>query len=223
MYYIAEDPWPLGITLAALGLGLLAALRITGRGKFLIWGLVSLGLAVLVFVVEAAWVTDNERIEAVVHEIVSAANQGDVEGVLKHLAPDLVLEQGSESLNQARGEGLTSRLRSEAESLASQGNLARALIRRSLENTRFDFIHIGRLEAHASPTSRRGTAEFRAFASGNISAGSGSFNFATDANGTDWSFGLRETEPGVWQVTRITAVRLPFGSNLNIFDGRGRR
>lgn len=220
MYYIAEDPWPLGITLVVLGLGLLAAVRITGRGKFLIWGLVSLGLAALLFVVEAVWVTDNERIEAVVYEIVSAANQGDIEGVLKHLAPDLTLEQGSESLNQSRAEGLASQLGTEAESLISQGDVARALIRRSLANTRFDFIHIGRLEVHASPISRLGTAQFRAFAAGSISAGSGTFNFATDANGTDWSFGFRETEPEVWQVTRITAVRLPWGARLNIFDGR---
>lgn len=217
MHYIAEDPWPLGVALLALGIVLLVALKVTGRGKFLVWGLSAVGLAALLFVIEAVWVTDNERIESVVFDIADAASHGDVDRVLGHLAPDLVLEQGGDTLSRSQTQGLASRLVAGAVALVGRGDAARALIRGALSETRFDFIHIGQVEAHANRLSRLGTANFRAYASGSIQTSAAQLNFATDANGTDWSFGFREVKPGVWQVTRITAVHLPRGANLTMF------
>ncbi len=223
MHYIAEDPWPLGIALLTVGIVSLGALKVTGRGKFLIWGLAGLSLAALLFVVEALWVTDDERIEGVVLDIADAAGEGDIDRVMSHLAPDLLLEQGGDTLSQSQTRGLASRLISGAAALVGRGGAAHALIRSALSETRFDFLRVGHIDAHANRLSRLGTAEFRAYASGSIQASVAQLNFATDASGTDWSFGFREVEPGVWKVTRITAVRLPRGASLSMFGGGGRR
>lgn len=216
MSYIAEDPWPLGIVLAVVAVVSLAALKVTGRGKFLIWGATAAGLAALLFVVEALWVTDAERIEAVVVDMARAAARNDVERVLGHLAPDLVLEQGGDVLDRSQTRGLASRLSAGLTALVGRGDAARALIRGALSEARFDFIHVGQIRPHANTMNRLGTVEFRAYASGSIPLGGTQMNFATDAGGSDWSFGLREVEPGVWKVTRITAVRLPGNASLGM-------
>ena len=36
----------------------------------------------------------------------------------------------------------------------------------------------------------------------------------TDGAGSEWEFGLRETEKGTWKIDRITPVRLPGGSPI---------
>ena len=47
----------------ACGRGLPDGARVTQQGKYLVWALTALGLAVAVVVIERMWVTDNERIE----------------------------------------------------------------------------------------------------------------------------------------------------------------
>jgi hypothetical protein len=155
----------------------------TQQGKYLVWALVLIALAGLVLVIEHYWVTDNERIEAVVRDIGSAALHGDVDRVLSHLTPNVILSQNE---------------------LAVRGKIAHAVIRTNLDRTEFDFLTISDVEADAGQQTRRGTATFRVFTGGRF----GNFNFLTDARGTDWSFGFEETEDGVWKVNRITATRL---------------
>lgn len=223
MSYIVEDPWPLGFALILVASASLIALKITGQGKFLIWVLGAGGLAALLFVVEALWVTDNERIEQVVSDIARAASRGDVEGVMVHLSPNLSLEQEGSSIGEDQAKGLLPKLGARVAAVLGKGEAARALIRATLEEARFDFIHIGQMQVEVRPISHLGTAEFRAFGSGTIPARGTVFTFATDASGTDWKFSFEETSPGVWKVTNIAALRLPAGASLAMFGGgRGR-
>ncbi len=222
MSYLAEDPWPLGFALILVASASLIALKVTGQGKFLFWALGSGGLAALLFVVEALWVTDAERIEQVVSDIARAASRGDVEGVMVHLSPDLSLEQEGSTIGEGQAKGLLPKLGAAAAAVLGRGEAARALIRATLEEARFDFIHIGQMKVEVRPISRLGIAEFRAFGSGTIPLRGTQFTFATDASGTDWAFGFEETAPGVWKVTEISAVRLPAGASLALFGGSGR-
>jgi hypothetical protein len=185
VHYLAEDPWYLAGGLGLVALGLLIALKATQQGKYLIGALVCLGLAAVVVVIEQVWVTDNERIEAAVRAVGTAARASDADGVLGQLTPDVELE--------IRG----TRLR---------GEWARRAIRLGLEQARFDFLTIGSLRAEAGAESRRGTATFRVYASGSY----GHYNFATGTRGTDWSMGLQEDAPGQWKINRITSTRLPW-------------
>lgn len=193
MHYLIEDPWPLGLTLVVVALLALAALRITTQGKFLVVAVVAGLLAAALFVGEALWVTDDERLEDVVLDVARAAQRGDVDAVMDRIAPDVVLQQGGADL--ARGEP------------------ARGTIRATLEHTKFDIIHIRDMRTQANVRNRAGTVDFRVFTSGTTQA-SFTYNFATDAQGADWSFGLREVEPGVWKIDRITAVRLPGNAQI---------
>src|SRR5690242_11379639 len=88
MYYLAEDPWPILYVLGGAAAVCLIALRITQQGKFLLWAGLALGLALAVFGVERLWVTENERIEAVVVELGRAVRSGDVDAALDQMAPE---------------------------------------------------------------------------------------------------------------------------------------
>jgi hypothetical protein len=200
MHYLAEDPWPLGLVLGGVALFALLALRVTQQGKFLVVAVVAALLAVALFVGEAAWVTDDERVEAVVMDVARAAQRGDVDAVMDRIAPDVVLQQGGADL--ARGER------------------ARGTIRATLERTKFDFITINNMRAHADVAARSGTAEFRVLTMGSIQS-SFTYNFATDAGGADWLFGFREAEPGVWKINRIDAVRLPGNAQIPLVTPSG--
>ena len=82
MYYLSEDPWPLAGFLGLVGLGFLVPLWLTQQGKYLIRALVAFGLALLVIGIERVWVTDNERIEAVVSELASGVANRDADRAL---------------------------------------------------------------------------------------------------------------------------------------------
>src|SRR5438067_464078 len=144
MALLFEDP-----TYLAGGLGLLAgafliALRVTQRGRYLVWALSALGLAAVVLVIEHYWVTDAERIERVVYDLRDAVVASDAERVLTHLTPDVEFVQ----------QGHTT----------SSGDATRAYIRTVLASTKFDFVRISHLKAEAFHRSRRGIAEFRIIA-----------------------------------------------------------
>jgi hypothetical protein len=194
VYYLAEDPWYLAGALAIVALGMLIALKTTQQGKFLIWALVCLGMAGVTIVVEKLWVTDSERIEAVIMEIGRAARRSDADGVIALMTPDVVLE--------IRGNRLG-------------GMLARPFVRGSLEQAKFDFLTISKIEISSGSQTRRGTANFRVHAGGSY----GSFNFMTGASGSDWSMGLQRSSDGEWKVNRVTATRLPW--NVKVPAGGG--
>ena len=106
----------------------------------------------MVVAVDWFWVTDNERIEQVVYDLRRAVQNSDVEGVLKHMAPNVQYLQGETALRKTP---------------------TRALIQANLSQTRFEFVRISDLQTSAGQQSRRGKAEFRVFTRGrsNRSAG----------------------------------------------------
>jgi ketosteroid isomerase-like protein len=189
MQFLSEDATYLAGGLAVLGVAFLIAMRVTQRGRYLIWALAALGLAGAALVIEHFWVTDAERIERVVYDLRDAVAASDAERVLTHLAPDVEFVQ----------QGHT----------RAAGEATRAHIRTLLANTRFDFVRITHLKAEASPQSRLGSAEFRVIAGGSREVASVLHNFGT--TNSDWSLGFEEVSPGVWKVNRITPTRPPSG------------
>ena len=101
---------------------------------------VALALALVVFVVERAWVTQGERIAMVVEDLRRAVEASDVEGVTRHLTPDVQFVQGDRTVGST---------------------LTLAFIRSTLEHAGLDFVRVSGLTTAAFPQSRRGTAEFR--------------------------------------------------------------
>jgi ketosteroid isomerase-like protein len=188
MTFLSEDPTYLAGALGVLAGAFLIALRVTQQGKYLIWALSSLGLAMMVLLVERFWVTDNERIERVVHYLRRAVMASDVEAVLKHLTPDVQYVQHGTAI---------------------PGEATRELIRNNLSNAAFDFVYIRDLQTSAGRQTRRGKAEFRIYAKGRLHTSLADYNVGT-ADST-WSLGFQETAPGIWKVNRITPVSVPEG------------
>jgi hypothetical protein len=192
MTYLTEDPWPLVGLLGLVAAGFLIALRATQQGAYLVRALVAAGLALLILAVEWAWVTDNERIEAVVYDLAAAVEAGDLNRVTSHLTPDVRLVQNDRTLMEgARIDALLSRL----------------------EIARFDFVRVNSLEAESGSHTRRGRAEFRVLAGGTMPTPAADLNFGSiDSR---WDLGFRETSPGIWKVNRITPIRgVPIGTIL---------
>ncbi len=179
MTFLSEDPTYLAGFLAFVAVALLMALKVTQQGKYLVWALTALGLAVAVVVIERVWVTDNERIESVVYKLRRAVLAAKAEDVLAQLTPDVEYVQDEISLS---------------------GEATRELIRANLDNAAFDFVHVQDLQTSAGRQTRRGKAEFRVYAKGTLRTSMATYNMGT-ANST-WSLGFQETEPGVWKVNR---------------------
>jgi hypothetical protein len=198
MSYLSEDPSFLAVGLGLLGVALLIAMHVTQQGRYLIRGLIALGLASVVLVVEHFWVTDGERIERVVYDLRDAVVAANAERVLTYLTPDVQFVQGGNT---------------------STGEATKALIHSTLSNAHFDFVRVSHLQTEAFPQSRRGSAEFRLIASGKIQTPMAQLNFGT--TNSDWSLGFTETSPQVWKVDRITPTQLatelppPPGSSPN--------
>jgi hypothetical protein len=204
MAFLAENPWPVIYACLVAAVVSLILVRLTQQGKFLFVALGALGLAGLLAVVDAVWVTDVERVEEVVQRVAAAAARGDVDAVVTELDPDVSLSQeGGDS--GAGGE-------------IARGRAAILAIRATLAATRFDYLNVGNLQASAGSLSRQGKVDFRAYTMGSIQLGT-QFNFVTGPEGSDWSVGLRETSPGTWKITRITAVRLPGRASLPVLRG----
>ena len=203
MEMLSEDPTYLAGGLGLLAMMFLVALRVTQQGKFLIWAMIAGGIALLILAIEWIWVTDNERIEAVVYELRKAVQASDADGVIKHLTPDIQYEP-SRAGRYLKGPSIS-------------GPLAVALIKSNLSVTHFDFVRITRIVAHAAQT-RRGTADFQVLASGSTERGGFTLNFGSA--GSTWSLGFRETKPNVWQVERISPVQLPDGAE-HVFPSSG--
>lgn len=189
MTWLTEDPtYPVGLCLLAAA-GFFVALRTTQKGKYLVWALAALALAGVVLVVERVWVTDNERIEAVVHDLRRALLASDADALLSNLTPDVQFVQ---------------------EDRALPSETARAMIRAAVSNSQFDIVRVRGLQISSGRLTRRGKADFRVFVQGvaksPMSVGVGG------AGDSSWSLGFVETEPDVWKVDRITPVSLTIGA-----------
>ncbi len=189
MTYLSEDPMVLAGVFLVLAGAFLIALRVTQQGKYLIYAGASLGLALVVVVVEWLWVTDNERIEQVVYDLRRAVLESDVDGVLAHMSPHVQYLRGDFTLSEEE---------------------TRSLIRSNLSNSHFDFLRITGLQTSAGSQARRGSAEFRVFARGSLNTALTTVEGGSAT--TDWSLGFQETGPGIWKVCRITPIRLPYGT-----------
>lgn len=195
VHYLAEDPWPLTLVFGLAATGFLIALWVTQQGKYLIWAGSVAAVAAFFVAIEYVWVTDNERIEAVVYTMAQAAERSDAETIIANLTPDAAIEwpdtMAGRLLERHSSHELTERLRDQ------------------LQNTRFDYLRITKLETNAGGLSRQGTANFRVYAMGSVQTSLNQLNFATGSQGMDWSLGFRETSPRVWKVYRITPINPP--------------
>lgn len=189
MTFLSEDPTLLGGGLLLVAGAFLVALNVTQQGKYLIHAAIAFGLAVIVVVTEWLWVTDNERIEQVVYDLRKAVLSSNAEGVLAHMAPNVQYLHGDVALSE---------------------EVTRNLIRANLSHAQFDFIRISDLQISVGHQSRRGKAEFRAFARGSFRTPAALVNGGTAVS--TWSLGFEETEPGIWKVNRISPVSLPVGA-----------
>jgi hypothetical protein len=188
MEFLSEDPTYLLSGLGVVAVASLIALRVTQKGKFLIVAGAALALALVVFVVERAWVTQAERIAMVVEDLRRAVEASDVEGVTRHLTPDVQFVQGDRTVGSS---------------------LTLAFIRSTLEHAGLDFVRVSGLSTAAFPQSRRGTAEFRVMAKGSLKTQVGATPIGSA--GSEWSLGFQETSPDVWKVNRITPISVPRG------------
>jgi ketosteroid isomerase-like protein len=195
MGYLSEDPTLLAGGLLLAAGAFVVAMRATQQGKYLVRAVIAAAMAAAVVAVEWLWVTDNERIEQVVYALRDAVADSDADGVLRHLAPDVMYVKGD---------------------VALEGEATRALVRDNLSRVRFEVVRITHLETNVAPQSRRGTATFGVFFKGTAD---GSMNVGSV--NSSWSLGLGETEPGAWKVNRITPVQVP-GDGLHVPGGRGR-
>ncbi len=186
MHYLNEDPTYVLLGLGLAALACLLALQVTQQGKYLLRAGGLLACAAVVFGVERFWVTDAERVEAVVYDLAKAVAASDVARIESHFDADVTLGRRSQT------EGLIP---------------IRALLPK-LRQVHFDFVRVSQLNTQAGGQTRRGSAEFKIMASGTIDeGGTGDLNFGAVAS--EWSLGFRESAPGVWKVNRITAINLP--------------
>ena len=94
MTYLSEDPTYLAGGLLLLAGAFVIALKATQQGKYLLGAGSRSGSGLCrSFLIEWMWVTDNERIEKVVHEVRTAVLKSDADGVLAHLAPNVMYSE----------------------------------------------------------------------------------------------------------------------------------
>jgi ketosteroid isomerase-like protein len=188
MTYLSEDPTYLaGIFLLLAGFFVIA-LKTTQQGKYLLGAATAVVLALGVVTVEWMWVTDNERIENVVYEVRAAVLKGDADGVLAHLASNVMYQQGDTAITP---------------------EVARPMIRAYVSNIHLEFAQISELRTSVGQQTRKGNAEFRVFTKGSLKATSNLSEGMTTM--TAWSLGFQETERGVWKISRISPGSIPPG------------
>ncbi len=206
MSWLSEDPMPLAGVLGVLAVVFLVLLKLRQQGKYLIWAGIALLLALAVVLVEQVWVTDRERIEAVVYDLADAVERSDADAALSYMTPDVSLTREGVSIG---GPGFAAVGRLVPGMTPGATNPARAMIRGTIQTARFDFLTVSHLDVDFGRQTRMGTADFRVHAGGSF----GSFNFLTPSSGTDWSLGVREVDDQ-WKVQSITATRLPRGYQI---------
>ena len=186
MYYLIDDPSSVLIALGLAALGCLLAMRVTQQGKFLIWAGSLAAAAGLIFAIDQFWVTDAERVEAVVHDLARAVEASDVDRIKSHLDDKVTLGMKGHT---------------------TDASFVLRVALGMLKNTHFDFVRVAQLTTEAGSQTKRGSAEFKVSASGIFNEGGSQMPLGS--LGTEWSLGFREESPGVWKVTRITAIAVP--------------
>ena len=196
MHYLTEDPSYLLIGLGMTVLACLVALKATQQGKFLIWAGALATVAAAVFAFEQFYVTDAERVEAVVYDLARAVEASDVDRIRSHLEDNVTLGMRGRTID---------------------GSMTLRLVLPLIRQTRFDFVRVSQLAAAAGSQTKRGSAEFKVTANGIFNQGGNEVPMPPMA--TEWSLGFSERSPGVWKVNRITAIRLP-GDVARVLFGR---
>jgi ketosteroid isomerase-like protein len=186
MNFLTEDASYLLIGLGVAALGCLLALKMTQQGKFLVCALGLLVLAGVVFGFEHFWVTDAERVEKVVYDLASAVQASDVERIKIHLDEQVTIGTKDRTMD---------------------GSAPLRLIFSLLQNSHFDYVKVGQLTTSVGSQTKMGKAEFKVTAAGIIEEGGTQHLLGTA--GSEWDLGFREKSPGVWKVTRITAITVP--------------
>jgi ketosteroid isomerase-like protein len=186
MQYLTEDPSYVLIGLGLLALGLLIALKVTQQGKYLLWAAGVGVLAALVFAFEWFWVTDAERVEGVVYDLARAVEASDVDRIKSHLDDKVIFGM----------KGMT-----------MDGSMPMRIVFQLLRRTRFDFVRIGQLTTSAGSQTKMGKAVFKVTATGVFEEGGS--ELVMPPLSTEWDLGFAEKSPGVWKVTRITAITVP--------------
>src|SRR5438876_684853 len=97
MEMLSTDPTLPVALLGAGALGCLVMLKVTQQGKYLFYALGALVLLLTWLGIERLWVTDEERIEAVVYGIADGVRRSDADAVADFLTPDCSLEPKSDS------------------------------------------------------------------------------------------------------------------------------
>lgn len=193
--HFGENPWPLVLALLGVAVVCLALLMVTQNGRHLVRGLVAVGLACLLLVLDWAWTTDREKIAATVSGIAAAVKRNDIEAVRSRLSPNAVyLPNG-----QTGG-------------VEFQSPLGNTLLKQALDEVKFDFLSVRNLNLSAGRQTKRGKADFEVLCSGtwNPSVGGSAINFPPTTSA--WSFGLQKQKDGAWLVDRITPTQMPGGA-----------
>lgn len=96
--WFADTPWPpifIGLALIAI---LVVAWNVTRRGAYLMWALGLSVACVAVYFAEQQIVTEAERVEAAIHGVTTAFEQGDLDKTLSYIAPSETLMRTAVSL-----------------------------------------------------------------------------------------------------------------------------
>jgi ketosteroid isomerase-like protein len=182
LYYLVDDPWPLFAVCGFAAAGFLIAMRATQDGRHLMRAGIAIGVGVLILIVDALWTTDSEKIAAIVYALGDAVRRSDAEA-----ASALI------------GERVTLGVREMSVSEDLDVNWIRAV----LNDVKFDYLHISRLNIAPGERTHMGKAEFRVACAGTYLETN---NFVAS---TEWSLGFRRNVDGTWKITRITATKLP--------------
>jgi hypothetical protein len=186
MHHLTEDPSYLLIGLGMAAVACLLALKATQQGKFLLWTGALAALAAGVFLFERLYVTDAERVEAVVYDLARAIEASDIDKIKSHLDDHVTLGMRGRTMD---------------------GSMTLRFVLPMLRQAHFDSVWISQLATAAGSQTKRGSAEFKVTATGIYNEGGSQVPMGS--LGTEWSLGFSEKSPGVWKVNRVTAIRLP--------------
>ncbi|RUL83890.1 hypothetical protein [Tautonia sociabilis] len=193
MTWLSEDPWTAVGACAVAAAACLVMVRLSQQGKYLAWAGAAVLAAGLVLLVERLWVTDRERIEAVLYDMADAVKEGDFPRLEGHLAPEFDREIGT---------------------------ITKIAMRGAVTGLDFEFIRLAQLQIHAGRLTGMGTANFYGQAQWAERSAEGGATFdATPPPGVGFSFGFREVEPDTWKVSRIDVTSVPYGGTPESVTG----
>ena len=86
--WFVENPWPPLFIGTFIGIVLLVSWASSGEKKKLVYGLLALVIAGSAFAIDALVVTDPERVESLVRELVQDVEQGNVDATLGYFSAD---------------------------------------------------------------------------------------------------------------------------------------